>query len=310
MLNIQRILCPTDLSRESDEALRYAVALARAYKAKLILLNCSKSGHENTTNGSSSSATLNAFKVALVEHLGITPLSEMNWEPVTVYNVEDPGEEIVRQAERLGIDLIVMRSRRRPHAALLLGSTAETVSRLAPCPILVTHPQEREWVGFSTGEIDLNRILIAYDFSNGAELALDYGVLLAEQYQAQLHLLYVLRNSDGLENDLAATRFNNSGSIIATSRLQRAVPKQVSLSCQVVSSVRFGKPYEQILECASENRIDLICVGTNSDKLSFQTILGSNVDRILRQAPCPILVARAVRTARASMLSSKSVSGI
>ena len=165
-------------------------------------------------------------------------------------------------------------------------------------------------MGFSTGEIDLNRILIAYDFSNGAELALDYGVLLAEQYQAQLHLLYVLRNSDGLENDLAATRFNNSGSIIATSRLQRAVPKQVSLSCQVVSSVRFGKPYEQILECASETRIDLICVGTNSDKLSFQTILGSNVDRILRQAPCPILVARAVRTARASMLSSKSVSGI
>ena len=36
-----------------------------------------------------------------------------------------------------------------------VGSTAETVSRTAPCSVLITHPQEREWIGFSTGEIDL-----------------------------------------------------------------------------------------------------------------------------------------------------------
>jgi nucleotide-binding universal stress UspA family protein len=44
MMNIRRILCPTDLTSESDEALRYAVALASAYGAKLFLLYC-KEGH-------------------------------------------------------------------------------------------------------------------------------------------------------------------------------------------------------------------------------------------------------------------------
>ena len=42
MIQVRRILCPTDLSNESDEALRYAVALARIYEAKLFLLHCSE----------------------------------------------------------------------------------------------------------------------------------------------------------------------------------------------------------------------------------------------------------------------------
>ena len=42
MIKVERILCPTDLSTESDEALRYAVALARIYEAKLFLLHCSE----------------------------------------------------------------------------------------------------------------------------------------------------------------------------------------------------------------------------------------------------------------------------
>ena len=42
MIKIERILCPTDLSAESDEALQYAVALARIYQAKLLLLHCSE----------------------------------------------------------------------------------------------------------------------------------------------------------------------------------------------------------------------------------------------------------------------------
>src|SRR5678816_4014123 len=87
-------------------------------------------------------------------------------------------------------DLIVMRSRRRPHAAILLGSTAQKVSRGAPCPVLVTHPNEVEWVSFSTGEIDLRRVLIAHDFSSDSELALQYGGSLAQEYQAELHVLH------------------------------------------------------------------------------------------------------------------------
>jgi len=44
MAKMGRILCPTDLSPESDEALRYAIALACAYEAKLMLLYCRQPG--------------------------------------------------------------------------------------------------------------------------------------------------------------------------------------------------------------------------------------------------------------------------
>ena len=40
MINIERILCPTDLSPYSGNAVRYALALARAHEAELILLHC------------------------------------------------------------------------------------------------------------------------------------------------------------------------------------------------------------------------------------------------------------------------------
>ena len=44
MITIQRILCPTDLTMESDEALRYAVALSSVYNAKLLILYCRETG--------------------------------------------------------------------------------------------------------------------------------------------------------------------------------------------------------------------------------------------------------------------------
>ena len=300
MLQLKRILCPTDLSHESDEALRYAVALSVAYQARLILLHCSKlkSVNQPYEINPSHPAVRQAFENALTVHLGLTPIAKLNWEGLAIENIEDVGEAIAQKAKLLDIDLIVMRSRRRPHASILLGSTAETVSRLAPCPVLVTHPQEREWVGFSTHEIDLNRILVAYDFSADAEVALNYAVLLAQQYQAQLHLLYVLRRSHGYLSAYPSTRFLSTDNVVAASRLQRAVPRQVSLECRVVSSVRVGKAHEQILLYAEENKIDLICVGTNSDRLSFDTLVGSNVDRVLRQAPCPVLITRNAKAYR------------
>ena len=59
---------------------------------------------------------------------------------------------------------IVMRSRRRPHRAALLGSTAESVSRTAPCPVLVMHTDERDWVNGFDIKIDLKRVLVATIF--------------------------------------------------------------------------------------------------------------------------------------------------
>lgn len=300
MVKIERILCPTNLSAESDEALRYAVALARAYDAKLLLLYCTeiKSAKAPIENRHLSLDIACSFEQALIPHLGLAELSNIKWEALAIENVRDVGEAISHQAKTHCADLIVMRSRRRPRAALLLGSTAQKVSRSAPCPILVTHPNEVEWVGFSTGEIDLRRVLIAHDFSSDSELALQYGCSLAEEYQAEVHLLHVLDSAGYQEPELAwSTSSSGSAYAFVVSKLQRAVPKEAFLWCNVVTSVRCGKPYEEVLAYAQELQIDLICMGASGSGWSLSKLFGSNVDRVLRESPCPVLVARPTRYA-------------
>jgi nucleotide-binding universal stress UspA family protein len=300
MLRIDRILCPTDLSTESDEALRYAVALTRAYEANLLLLHCTEIKSQNSQSESRhlSVDIARAFEQALINYLGLVELCNLKWEALAIDNVQDIGQAIAHQAAKHNADLIVMRSRRRPHAAVLLGSTAETVSRMAPCPVLVTHPGEREWVGLSTGEIDLHRVLVAHDFSPDSERALNYGISLAQEYQAEMHLLHVISNEEQEEPEVAWSHVGVQSLYTSAARqLQQAVPKEALLWCSLVTVVRCGGAYEEVLAYAKEHEIDLICMGASGTNFSLGKLLGSTVDRVLRQAPCPVFVARPVKSA-------------
>ena len=294
MSRVERILCPTDLSTESDEALRYAVALAQAYEAELLLLHCSEENPvEPQENGREFDSQMNRlFTASLAPHLGLAAPGDLKWKGLVRSNVHHIGKAIVLEAETQEVDLIVMRSRRRPRAAVLLGSTAETVCRNAPCPVLVTHPREREWVGMSTGEVDLNRVLIAHDFSRDSEMAMNFGLSLAQEYQADVHLMHVLATAGREEPALAWSSSSEGDAYTFTARqLQQTLPKEVHLWCNFVNVVRCGKPYEEILNYAREHEIDLICMGTSGSDWTVGKFFGSNVDRVLREAPCPVLVA-------------------
>lgn len=308
MIQIQRILCPTDFSSESDEALRYAVALARAYHTKLTLLHCVESTNAKAMRKLSHKKCAAVFEPSLAVHLGLAEFRELDWEGVIVESREDVGRAITREAAERQIDLIVIRSRRRPHAALLLGSTAETVCRTAPCPVLVTHPGQREWVALSTGDIDLQRILIAYDFSSDSELGLNYGISLAQEHQTELHLLHVLSRPEPQEPELLWSKPPESNYTVAASKLQRAIPQQTFLWCKVVNAVRWGKAYQEVLAYAKEHDIDLICMGASGSDFGVGAFFGSNVDRVLRQAPCPVLVARPLKPA--DSVTSRVIAGV
>jgi nucleotide-binding universal stress UspA family protein len=293
MVKIERILFPTNLSMESDEALRYAIALAGAYDATLLMLHCidAKQTAQNAYINTDASRSL---EQAFMRHSSLPLAHKVTRKPLIIQDVLHVGDTISYQAKLHRADLIVMRSRRRPRAAVLLGSTAEMVSKTAPCPVLITHPNETEWVGLS-GEIDLHRILIAHDFSPDSELALRYGCSLAQEYQAELHLLNVTESRGQSEPELAWSS-SDAYSFLA-GKLQRAFPNEASLWCNIVNSVRTGKPYEQVLDYAKEQKIELICMGASGRDWSLDKLLGSNVDRVLRQAPCPVLVARPTKYA-------------
>jgi nucleotide-binding universal stress UspA family protein len=299
-MTIKRILCPTDLSTESDEALLYALALTRAYEAKLIIFHCTP---DTPGSGLVNGEAKALLEQSLVPHFGAADLMNLDWAGVVAQD-EDPGKAISEQAAKDNVDLIVMRSRRRPHRAALLGSTAESVSRTAPCAVLVTHADEREWVGATTREIDLKRVLVAYDFSDYSELALNYAVSFAQEYQSELHLLHVLPSFTVDETEIAWYPIGKEGPYHqAARRLQKAVPAEAHLWCQIKHAVSEGQPYREILNYAERNDIDLICIGAHGAGFGMLTLFGSNVDRVLRQAPCPVLVARPLRHTQAPFVA-------
>lgn len=288
-LTIKKIMCPTDLSSGSDEALHYAFALARAYDAKLIAFHCQAAVENNGAQDDLKAS----FEKQLFQRLNLTELALNNWERV-VSQCDDPGASISDYAAAHNVDLIVMRSRRRPHRAALLGSTAESVSRTAPCPVLVTHSDEREWV--ADRQVSLKRVLVAYDFSDYSEIALTHALKFAQEYQSELHLLHVLPPYTLNEPELAWYPITDEGPYHkAARRLQKAVPPEAHLWCTVKTAINEGQPYREILNYADRNKIDLICLGAHGSGFGLQTLFGSNVDRVLRQAPCPVLVARPLR---------------
>lgn len=280
MINIKRILCPTDLSPHSGDAVRYALALSRAHEAELILLHCT-----DDIDGE------NKLAASVLDH--VEP-SDSRWRLV-IAPTGDIDEGIMTQALQSQVDLIVMRSRRRPHRAALLGSTAESVCRSAPCPVLVVHTDEREFVSDAMS-VDLKRVLVAYDFSDYSELALKYGLSIAQEHQAELHLLHVLPPRSVNDPEIAWYPVKGESTYhTAAYRLQKVVPSDTHLWCGVRTVVSEGHPYREILNYAENNEIDLISVGAHGAGFGMRALFGSNVDRVLRQAPCPVLVARPLR---------------
>ncbi|MGH9874796.1 MAG: universal stress protein [Pyrinomonadaceae bacterium] len=314
-MKITSILWPTDLTPDSTGALRYALALARAYESRLTI--CYRAGDGEISSAASvrngavavSLPKENAtaiFKSALLRFMTPEALAGLDWQGVIIEG-EDVGEAITRTASECAADLIVMRSRRRPHRAALLGSTAESVSRTAPCPVLVMHSDERDWVQPLNKDISLQRILVPYDFSDYSELALNYALSFAQEYQAELHLLHVLPLTVNEPEISWYPNHQDSPYHNAARRLQRAVPADVHLWCNVKHVVSEGHPYREVLNYAEKNEIDLISIGAHGAGFGMRALFGSNVDRVLRQAPCPVLVARPLQPARFVAATEKQV---
>jgi len=148
MINLNRILVPTDFTTTSEAALSYGIALTRAFNAKLVLLNVPEhpgAAAEAEYPIGISETMQNAANQRLGDLLSREEIREL--KPEYVMRIGHPAEEIVKFAESHAIDLIVMGTHGREGVArVLVGSVAETVVRRATCPVLTIHYPEREFV--------------------------------------------------------------------------------------------------------------------------------------------------------------------
>ena len=148
MIALKRILVPHDFSETSDAAVRYAVALARTFGAKLYLLHVGekvKTDMETEFPLGLDGAVEDAIREQLLKML--TPQEQKELRPEFEVRSGTPYVEIVTYAKDRNIDLVVMGTHGRGFVGhVVLGSVAEKVVRFAPCPVLTVHNTEREFV--------------------------------------------------------------------------------------------------------------------------------------------------------------------
>jgi nucleotide-binding universal stress UspA family protein len=130
---------------------------------------------------------------------------------------------------------------------------------------------------------------------------------LAQEYHAELHLMHVIKRPETDDPEVAWRRGRVEGVYHdAARRLEKAILGEANLECKVLHTVRWGKTYQEVLSYAREHEIDLVCMGAKGRNFSMGALFGSNVDRVLRQAPCPVLVARPLRPAVTATLKANT----
>src|SRR5262245_48940267 len=153
MIDLHRILVPTDFSKHSQNAIRYAAAFAEKFGAELHLLHVVQDLSVFVPDAINVTPLvtppveqlLASVRTALDRLIKDQSLQRFNVRTVAVEGA--PFYEIIRYSKEQDIDLIIMGT--HGHTGLvhvLMGSVAEKVVRKAPCPVLTVRHPEHEFV--------------------------------------------------------------------------------------------------------------------------------------------------------------------
>jgi nucleotide-binding universal stress UspA family protein len=142
--------------------------------------------------------------------------------------------------------------------------------------------------------IELEKIGVATDFSETSDLALRYGITLAAQFKAELHLIHVIE-------DIIPTVPEPGLAMLPTQEIMQTLRRSseeamsqqttriASDGVSIVKVIREGVPFREVDAYAREMGIDLLVVGTHGRTGLSHLLLGSVAERVLRSAPCPVL---------------------
>ncbi len=136
-------------------------------------------------------------------------------------------------------------------------------------------------------------ILVATDFSECTEQALDYAVALAGKLDAKIHLLNVIGiPSMGIPEVGIAVTSTLMESTVRThhAELDKLASRRVSANIETV--LRTGDARDLIIDVAREISADLIVMGTHGRRGVRRALIGSIAEGVVRSAPCPVLTIR------------------
>jgi nucleotide-binding universal stress UspA family protein len=193
--------------------------------------------------------------------------------------------DLIRQEH---IDLIVLGTRGRTGVGrALLGSAAEEILRLAPCPVLTVGP----YVSKDTNRrLEMKEILFATDFSPESLEAVPFAVSMAQEHQARLTQLHVIPDPE--QGDLVHPQSYMENTL---RKLRKLVNGEAENWCEPKCVVERGDAAQKILETATAIGADLIVLGvrgTRGHVVASTHILPSIAHTVVTNAQCPVLTVR------------------
>lgn len=278
---MQNIIIATDFSAASENALLYGLGLARRSQAKVWITHVV--GDTFFSKETQQRAVDDAWREGhrrLTEHFiagrldGIENKLQVEQGSVT--------DVLIRQVEEHHADLLVIGTSGRSRIGkLFLGSSAESIFRQAPCPVLTVGPR---LVATEAPVEGPRKILFCTGFSKHSLAAGEMAIRIAERQDGELTLMHVGPDPlTGLRDDYIHS---------SSKRLLAIVPSTAKLSAPVKTIVRFGVASEAMLRVADEIKPDLIVLGVRQPEGFGRRLRWATAFDVVSNAPCPVLTVR------------------
>jgi nucleotide-binding universal stress UspA family protein len=189
--------------------------------------------------------------------------------------------EIVRNRQ---VDLVVVGA----HGQKLrfnLGSTAEEIFRMLPCPVLIIGPKVTQTELAKRG---LERIVYVTDFSTSSLDALPYALALAQDNEAQLTLVHVAE-----ETTMGPFYYGDSRSVAFRKRLESLLPARSGFLCRSEFVIGDGDRVEGLLRITANLNASLIVMSARGIPAEASVrVLGLIAGQVVCRAHCPVLMVR------------------
>ena len=294
-VEIKTVFCTTDISDFSNHSISWGMALAKEFRAKLLVCHVIDFPAA-VTYGDGPIFFMDqqnqAMDNALQEIRHLIGDQPVQWEPLIT--IGHAADEITRLAEEKGADLVISATHGRSGLKrLIVGSVTERLMRTLHCPLMVVRGPKHDLSILTDHTVNFQKILVGCDFSEDSDLAFQYGLSLAQEFQSELHLVHVKEPTIYTEwlktsVDLEETLYHALDDRIR-GKLKKMIPKEAAHWCMPKIDLLEGKPNEELIGYAKENQISLIVLGVRGQGLVERMFVGSTTDRVIRQAPCPVL---------------------
>jgi len=284
---LRNILFATDFSSVSDAALNHALGIARHFDSRMYVAHVIRPDAYQLVPPDAMGMALEQTRHYAEDQMARLLISG-NLRGVPHQVLLAQGElwpAMAEMIERHDVDLVVVGTHGRTGVRkLLLGSVAEEVFRLSPRPVMTVGPKVP---GEAPAESEFRRILYASDFTANSEPATAYAFSLAQENDAHLTLMHVVKGAGDVSP-------RNRGRLIElfTRQLRQLVPEEAEQWCEPELRIEFGTPSEEILRAAADLRADLIVLGVRRSATFAGHLPPATAYTVVCQAHCPVLTVR------------------